>query len=175
MKITVAGPFMLLLAAPALMSPAQSAPGSAPKSAPASAPATAAAAKPALPPGMRGYFLVLLLRAPRWGEGTEAERKADFAGHFANMKRMAAEGKLILAGPFDKGADNDGHFAGLFLLTVDSVEAVRKETAQDPTIRNGRFETQILPWFGPVGITYPELEQILKEKAASAPAAPPKS
>jgi uncharacterized protein YciI len=118
---------------------------------------------------------VLLLRTPKWGEGAEAERKKDFEGHFANMKRMAAEGKLVLAGPFEKGADNDGHFAGLFLLTVDTAEAVRKETAQDPTVRNGRFEMQIIPWWGPVGITYPELEKILKEQPASAPASPPGS
>lgn len=169
MKFTAAIPLVILLTAPVVTAFAQSAPASGPASAPAAAPA----AKAEMPPGMRRYFLVLLLRAPKWGEGTPEQRKADFAGHFANMERMAAEGKLVLAGPFDKGADNDGHFAGLFLLTVDTIEAVRKETAQDPTIRNGRFELQILPWLGPVGITYPELEKILKEKPSPAPASAP--
>lgn len=142
----------------------------------APAPAPASSPKPELPPGMRRYYLVLLIRTPKWGEGTAEARKADFAGHFANMKRMALARKLVLAGPFGQGADNDGSHAGLFLMTVDTVGEVRAELEQDPTIRHGRFAPKILEWYGAEGVTTPELERTLAEAAAgSAPAPPPAS
>src|SRR5690606_2111871 len=50
--------------------------------------------------GMRKYVLVILKTGPTPLPRGEA-RDAMFQGHFANMKRLAAEGKLVLAGPLD--------------------------------------------------------------------------
>ncbi|MBK9165748.1 MAG: hypothetical protein IPM21_17910 [Acidobacteria bacterium] len=63
--------------------------------------------------GMRPYVLVILKTGPKkMPEG--AERKAMFACHFANMTRLATEGKLALAGPLD-GVDG---WRGLFILPL---------------------------------------------------------
>jgi len=50
--------------------------------------------------GMRPYVLAILKTGPRDAEVTDKdERAALFAGHFANMTRLAEEGHLVLAGP----------------------------------------------------------------------------
>jgi predicted TIM-barrel enzyme len=51
--------------------------------------------------GMRNYVLVVLKTGPTPVTDPE-KRKTMFAGHFANMERLAKEGKLVLAGPFDE-------------------------------------------------------------------------
>ncbi|WP_339941750.1 hypothetical protein, partial [Undibacterium luofuense] len=47
--------------------------------------------------GMRHYVMVILKTGPNKIPAGK-ERDAMFAGHFANMKRLAAEGKLMVAG-----------------------------------------------------------------------------
>src|SRR5438874_6203896 len=68
--------------------------------------------------GMKSYVLVVLKTGPRDTEFKGKERDDLFAGHLANIKRLAAEGKLALAGPFAK---NDKDFRGLFIFSVMSV------------------------------------------------------
>lgn len=50
--------------------------------------------------GMRPYVLAVLKTGPS-PMPAGRERDEMFKGHFANMNRLAAEGKLALAGPFD--------------------------------------------------------------------------
>ena len=62
------------------------------------------------------YVLVVLKTGPTRVPDGEA-RKAMFAGHFANMERLAKAGKLVIAGPFTE--DPQG-WRGLFVLAVES-------------------------------------------------------
>ena len=94
--------------------------------------------------GMRPYVLVILKTGPTRVPDGEA-RKAMFAGHFANMERLAKDGKLALAGPF---ADDPGGWRGLFLLAVADVEEAKRLTATDPVIVNGEMVAEYHPWFG---------------------------
>ncbi|HUH30994.1 MAG TPA: hypothetical protein VLZ55_06480, partial [Rhodanobacter sp.] len=49
--------------------------------------------------GMRSYVLMILRTGPKPMPKGKA-RDAMFAGHFANIERLAKAGKLVLAGPF---------------------------------------------------------------------------
>lgn len=94
--------------------------------------------------GMRRYVLVVLKSGPTPVTGPEA-RKAMFAGHFANMERLAAEGKLALAGPF---MPSDSGWRGLFVFAVEDVEEARVLTATDPVIAQGEMVAEYHPWYG---------------------------
>src|SRR5438105_1537540 len=72
--------------------------------------------------GMRPYVLALLKTGPNDSKITGAERDEVFKGHFANIKRLAGEGKLAVAGPFDDPAKV---YRGLFILAVPTVEEAK--------------------------------------------------
>lgn len=82
--------------------------------------------------GMRNYVLVILKTGPKTlPEGKE--RTDIFKGHFANISRLADEGKLVVAGPFD--GKND--WRGMFIFNVETIEDAEKLTSTDPVIRSG--------------------------------------
>jgi uncharacterized protein YciI len=72
------------------------------------------------------------------------QRKKMFQGHMANMERLANEGKLVLAGPFD-GTDG---WRGLFIFAVNDIEAAKQLTATDPVIVNGEMVAEYHKYFG---------------------------
>ena len=112
--------------------------------------------------GMRQYVLVILKTGPRRMPDGE-ERKAMFAGHFANIGRLAKEGKLVVAGPF--GEDADG-WRGLFLFAVKDVDEAKSLTATDPVIVNGEMVAEYHRWYGSAAaMMIPEIHAKL-EKAA---------
>jgi uncharacterized protein YciI len=94
--------------------------------------------------GMRPYVLVLLKTGPTRVPDGEA-RTAMFAGHFANMTRLAKEGKLAVAGPFMK---NEAGMRGLFVMAVPTIEEARALTETDPVIVNGEMIAEYHPWYG---------------------------
>lgn len=62
------------------------------------------------------------------------ERKKAFAGHFANINRLADEGKLAVAGPFGK---NDKSYRGLSIFNEATVEEAEKLVVLDPAVAAG--------------------------------------
>jgi uncharacterized protein YciI len=98
--------------------------------------------------GMRSYVLVVLKTGPtRVPDGPA--REAMFAGHFANMERLAKAGKLALAGPFAK--DPDG-WRGLFVFAVADIEEARQLVATDPVIVNGEMVAEYHRWYGSAAV-----------------------
>ncbi|HRP87662.1 MAG TPA: YciI family protein [Gammaproteobacteria bacterium] len=93
--------------------------------------------------GMRQYVLVILKTGPTPVPAGEA-RSEMFRGHFANMKRLAAEGKLALAGPLD-GVDG---WRGLFILAVSDLEEAAALVATDPVIINGEMVAEYHKYYG---------------------------
>jgi len=72
------------------------------------------------------------------------ERDKMFKGHFANMKRLAGEGKLALAGPLD-GVDG---WRGLFVLSVPDIEEAKTLVATDPVRAQGEMVPELHKYFG---------------------------
>jgi uncharacterized protein YciI len=93
--------------------------------------------------GMRSYVLVILKTGPNKmadGEG----RKKMFAGHFANIQRLAAEKKLVLAGPLD-GVEGR---RGIFVFNTPDIEEAKKFVATDPVIVNGEMVAEYHKFYG---------------------------
>lgn len=93
--------------------------------------------------GMRKYVLVVLKTGPT-PLPAGPERDEMFKGHFANIKRLAAEGKLALAGPFD---GEDG-WRGLFILAVSDLEEAKRLTLTDPVVRSGEMVAEYHKYYG---------------------------
>ena len=112
--------------------------------------------------GMRDYVLAILKTGPkRMPDGPE--RDAMFAGHFANMERLAKEGKLVLAGPFEE--DPDG-WRGLFVFAVAGMDEAKALTETDPVIVNGEMVAEYHAWYGSAAtMLVPELHGKLQPPA----------
>lgn len=99
--------------------------------------------------GMRNYVLVILKTGPtRVPDGKDRDNM--FAGHFANMKRLAAEGKLAVAGPLD-GVDG---WRGLFILAVAEIDEAKRLVATDPVIIKGEMVAEYHKWYGSAGVVF---------------------
>lgn len=59
-------------------------------------------------------------------------------GHMANINRMAKDGKLIAAGPFEGGG-------GIFIFRSTSVQEVNGWIQDDPAVRAKRWNVEVLP------------------------------
>ena len=95
--------------------------------------------------GMKSYVLCILKTGPKDADVKGQERKEIFAGHFANITRLAEEGKLAVAGPFGK---NDKSYRGLYIFNVATVEEAEKLVVLDPAVKAGVFVAELTPWYG---------------------------
>jgi uncharacterized protein YciI len=93
--------------------------------------------------GMRNYVIAFLRTGPT-KIADKAEVNKIFAGHLANINRLAGEGKLALAGPFSKDPD----FRGLFIFAVETVEDAKKLTETDPALKSGLLVADYHLWWG---------------------------
>ena len=93
--------------------------------------------------GMRRYVLVILKTSPTPVPPGPA-RDEMFKGHFANMKRLADEGKLALAGPLD-GVDG---WRGLFIMAVSDIEEAKALVATDPVVAQGEMIPEFHTYYG---------------------------
>lgn len=99
--------------------------------------------------GMKSYVFVIL----KSGENKstdKAEKSAAFGGHMANIERLVAEDKLIVAGPFGQ---NDADFRGLFILNVKSIEQARELLKTDPAIKAKYLRAELYPWYGSAALS----------------------
>ncbi len=113
--------------------------------------------------GMRGYVLVILKTGPtRVPDGPA--RDAMFAGHFANMERLAKAGKLAVAGPFSK--DPSG-WRGLYVFAVDSIDEARALAETDPVVVQGEMVAEYHAWYGSAALMLvPEYHERLARPVA---------
>lgn len=95
--------------------------------------------------GMRSYVLAILKTGPQDAAIADKDQRAElFAGHFANMGRLAEDGKLVLAGPL---GGEDGR-RGLFILNTADIATAQEWVASDPTIAAGIFTVDYSKYYG---------------------------
>jgi uncharacterized protein YciI len=99
--------------------------------------------------GMRRYVLVILKTGPT-PVAAGPERDAMFRGHFANMTRLAEEGKLVLAGPLD---GKDGR-RGLFVLDVAEIAEAEALAATDPVLQRGEMVAEYHKFYGTAALRF---------------------
>jgi uncharacterized protein YciI len=84
--------------------------------------------------------LVYLRTGPTTGLAPETQREA-FAGHFANMNRLAREGHLLLAGPFGKQRSSPD-LRGVFVLATGDRTLAEQHASSDPCAQAGIFRLE---------------------------------
>ncbi|MGD9628148.1 MAG: YciI family protein [Pyrinomonadaceae bacterium] len=93
--------------------------------------------------GMKMYVMCFLKTGPL--KVDDANRRAELMkGHFGMINRLAAEKKLVLAGPFSDGGD----LRGIYLFDVRTIEEAQKLTETDPSIKEGYFKVEFIKWYG---------------------------
>ena len=112
--------------------------------------------------GMTMYTRVIL----KTGETQTTDKaKIDsaFKGHMANIGKLAANGKLVVAGPMGK---NDKNYRGIFIFNVKTVAEAQELLKSDPAILAKLLDAEIYPWYGSAALPLylPSHEKVQKTK-----------
>ena len=91
---------------------------------------------------MKQFLFVMLTKGSRRGEITDTVVLNKIQeGHMQNITSLAAQGKLIVAGPFGDESD----WRGIFIFDVPTKEEVETLLKTDPAIAAGRLGYEIHP------------------------------
>ncbi|WP_018477059.1 YciI family protein [Pontibacter roseus] len=101
-------------------------------------------------PEMKTYYMALLKKGPYQPTDT-AEVNSIQRGHMAHIRKMAADGKLVMAGPF---LDN-GDLRGIFIFDVASLAEAKALTEADPAVKAGKLIMELHPWMSQRGTKLP--------------------
>jgi uncharacterized protein YciI len=98
--------------------------------------------------GMKSYVLVML----KTGSSTDTAKatlSTVFGGHMANIKRLASENKLLLAGPM---GENDKNYEGLFVFNTADVNEAKQWLSSDPAVQSKHLDAEVYAWYGPAAL-----------------------
>lgn len=111
--------------------------------------------------GMRSYVMVVLKTGP--ADITDDARRAEiFAGHFANIRRLAQDNILVVAGPFIDGGDK----RGLYIFNVADIADAEALVMTDPAVAAGIFTAEFTKFYGSAALlTVGETHLKIQKKA----------
>lgn len=84
-------------------------------------------------------FFVFLNTNPNKAKLSTEQVESLQAAHLQNIEKLAGEGKLLAAGPFDTGG-------GFFVIHAESVEQAKEYIGTDPAIAADRYIIEIFPF-----------------------------
>ena len=90
------------------------------------------------------YSFVFLHKKPTAEKLPKDQLDKIMEGHLANIERLAKEGKLLAAGPFDGGG-------GVFILNTTSTDEAKNWLSTDPGVQANRWNVEILPYTPRIG------------------------
>lgn len=93
--------------------------------------------------GMKSYVFCILKTGSNT-TATKEERQKYFEGHMANIKRLAEEKKLVIAGPF---GENNKNYRGIFIFNVETLEEAQQLVDTDPAVQAKLLEAELTPWY----------------------------
>lgn len=95
---------------------------------------------------MKKYYFSLLKRGPN--KNIDSVRLAELQkGHLAHINKLANDGKISIAGPFD----GDFDWRGIIIFNTKTQEEAEKLQAEDPSVKAGRLIFEIYPWWAAKG------------------------
>jgi uncharacterized protein YciI len=86
----------------------------------------------------KSYTFVFLNNKPDKEVLSKEKSDSIMQGHMNNIGRLAKEGKLLAAGPFEGGG-------GIFILNTTSVDEANQWLSTDPGVKAKRWNLEVLP------------------------------
>lgn len=87
----------------------------------------------------QSLFFVFLNSNPEKEELSKAEVDSLQSAHMTNIDKLANEGKLIAAGPFEGGG-------GIFILKAENEKEAWSYLNSDPAVKANRFKLELFPF-----------------------------
>lgn len=98
---------------------------------------------------LKAYYMVLLKKGPNRNQDSTTAARIQ-KEHLENINRLAALGKLNVAGPFL----DDGDMRGIFIFDSGNEQEVRALVESDPAVKAGRLIYELHPWMTQKGICF---------------------
>ncbi len=105
-------------------------------------------ANPGAQDRMVSYQLAFLFSGPNRKGDDDPETKRIQEGHMAHIRKMAAAGQMVAAGPFV----DENKLRGVFVFKMPSVAEAKAIAEEDPAVRAGRLVVEIHSWLVADGV-----------------------
>ncbi|HTA63107.1 MAG TPA: YciI family protein [Bacteroidia bacterium] len=93
--------------------------------------------------GMHKYVMCFLKTGPNKSLSADSSKKIQIA-HLQNIKALASQGRLIVAGPFM----DETELEGIFILNAATIEEAQTIVNTDPAVKAGILIMELHPWYG---------------------------
>lgn len=98
--------------------------------------------------GMKSYILVMLKKGSA-ADTSKTTLATIFRGHMDNIKKLAAENKLVLAGPT---GNNDKGYEGIFVFNTSNINEAKQWLSTDPAFQSKHLDAELYEWYGPAAL-----------------------